>query len=74
MNRLEEAKKAFLEVRRILTEKHEDFVLAKAYKKPWKWYREHTTQEAIEILRAEVKGKTAAEDASRTDTGGGFSF
>lgn len=55
MNRLKEAKKAFLEVRDILTEKHEDFALAKAYKKPWKWYREHTTQEAIEILRAEVK-------------------
>lgn len=33
MNRLEEAKKAFLEVRSILTEKHEDFALAKAYKK-----------------------------------------
>lgn len=55
MNRLEEAKKAFLEVRRILTEKHEDFALAKAYKKPWKWYREHATQEAIEILRTEAK-------------------
>lgn len=55
MNRLEEAKKAFLEVRSILIEKHEDFALAKAYKKPWKWYREHTTQEAIEILRSEVK-------------------
>ena len=55
MNRLEEAKKAFLEVRRILTAKHEDFALAKAYKKPWKWYREHATQETIEILRAEVK-------------------
>lgn len=55
MNRLEEAKKAFLEVRHILTEKHENFALAKAYKKPWKWYREHTTQEAIKILRAEAK-------------------
>ena len=55
MNRLEEAKKAFLGVRRILTEKHEDYALAKAYKKPWKWYREHATQEAIEILRTEAK-------------------
>lgn len=55
MSRLEEAKKAFLEVRRILTEKHEDFALAKAYKKPWKWYREHATQEATEILRTEAK-------------------
>lgn len=56
MNRLEEAKKAFLEVRDILAEKHEDFALARAYKKPWKWYREHTTQEAIETLRAEAEG------------------
>lgn len=56
MSRSEEAKKAFLEVRDILAEKHEDFALARAYKKPWKWYREHTTQEAIEILRAEAKG------------------
>lgn len=55
MNRLEESEKAFLEVRRILTENHEDFALARAYKKPWKWYREHTTQEAIGILRAEAK-------------------
>lgn len=56
MNRLEEAKKAFLEVRDILAEKHEDFALARAYKKPWKWYRQHTAQEAIKILRAEAKG------------------
>lgn len=55
MNKLEEAQKAFLKVRNILTEKYEDFALAKAYKKPWKWYREHTTQEAIKILRAEAK-------------------
>jgi hypothetical protein len=55
VNSIETAKKAFLEVRCILTEKHEDFALAKAYKKPWKWYREHATQEAIEILRTEAK-------------------
>jgi hypothetical protein len=55
MNRLEEARKAFLKVRNIPTEKHEDFALAKAYKKPWKWYREHTTEEAINILRTEAK-------------------
>lgn len=30
MNRLEEAKKAFLEVRDILAEKHEGFALARA--------------------------------------------
>lgn len=55
MNKLEEAKNAFLKVRCILTKKHEDFALAKAYKKPWKWYREHTTQEAIKILIAEAE-------------------
>ena len=56
MNRLEEAKKAFLEVRDILAKEREDFALARAYKKPWRWYREHTTQEAIKILRAEAEG------------------
>lgn len=56
MSRLEEAKRAFLKVRDILAEKHEDFALARAYKKPWKRYRGHTTQEAIKILRAEAKG------------------
>ena len=55
MNRLEEAKKAFLEVRYILAKEREDFALARAYKKPWRWYREHTTQEAIKILRTEAK-------------------
>lgn len=55
MNRFEEAQKAFFKVRDILTEKHEDFALARAYKKPWKWYRERTTQEAIEILIAEAR-------------------
>ena len=57
MNRLEEAKKAFLEVRRFLKEKNKDFRFAKAYKKPWKWYREHSTQEAIKNLRAEAETK-----------------
>ena len=54
MNRLEEANNAFLEVRDILAEKREDFALARAYKKPWRWYREHTTQEAVNILIAEA--------------------
>lgn len=54
MNKLEESKKAFLKVRDYLLKNQEDFALARAYKKPWKWYREHTTQESIEILRAEV--------------------
>ena len=54
MNKLEEAEKAFLKVRDYFLETQEDFALTKAYSKPWKWYREHTTDEAIEILRAEV--------------------
>ena len=54
MNKLEESTKAFLKVKNILLQNQEDFALARAYKKPWKWYREHTTQEAIEILRAEA--------------------
>ena len=56
MNKLEEAQKAFLKVRDYLLENQEDFALARAYKKPWKWYREHTKQEAIKILRAEAEG------------------
>lgn len=54
MAKLEEAQKTFLKVRDYLLKNQEDFALAKAYSKPWKWYREHTTDEAIEILRAEV--------------------
>ena len=54
MNKLEEAKKAFLKVRDYLLENQEDFALARAYKKPWKWHMEHAEKEAIEILRKEV--------------------
>lgn len=54
MNKLEEAKKAFLKVRDYLLENQEDFALARAYKKPWKWYMEHAEKEAIEILRKEA--------------------
>lgn len=54
-DKLEIAEKQFLKVRKILSDNNEYFALAKSYKKPWKWYREHTTQEAIEILKAEAK-------------------
>lgn len=54
MTKLEEHTKAFLEVRDELLKNGEDFALAKAFKKPFKWYGEHTKQEAIEILRAEA--------------------
>ena len=54
MNKLEESKKSFLKVRDYLLKNQENFALARAYKKPWKWYREHATKEAIEILRKEA--------------------
>ena len=54
MTKLEEAQKEFLKVRDYLLKNQEDFALAKAYKKPLKWYKEHATKEAIEILRKEV--------------------
>lgn len=47
-------KKNFFEVRKNLYEMGEEFAVARAYKKPWKWYREHTIEEAIEILRSEA--------------------
>lgn len=50
----EQHKERFLQIRGYFTRTGEGFALAKAYKKPWKWYREHTTQEAIEILRTEA--------------------
>ncbi len=52
--RFEQHKNAFLQVRDYFTKTGENFALAKAYKKPWKWYGERTTQEAIKILRAEA--------------------
>lgn len=58
MTRLEEATKAFLKVRDYFLQTQEDFALAKVYGKPWKWYREHTTGEAIEILRAETNAQS----------------
>lgn len=57
MNRIEQSKKHFLKIRYILLKNNENFALAKMYKKPWKWYREHTTQEAIEILRKEANAQ-----------------
>lgn len=51
----EQHKERFLQIRDYFTRTGEYFALAKAYKKPWKWYGERTKQEAIEILRAEAK-------------------
>ena len=54
MTKLEQHTKAFLEVRDTLESMGEMFALARAYKKPYKWYGEHTTQEAVNILIAEA--------------------
>ena len=55
MTRLEEAKKAFIAVRDYFL--NEDNGTSQAYrlawKKPLKFYREHTLEEAIEILKRE---------------------
>lgn len=55
MGRLEEATKKFLEVRKILDGKGENFALARAYKKPLKWYKEQSVSVAVEILEQEAK-------------------
>lgn len=54
MSRYEENMNAFLKVRDKLVESGEGFALARAFKKPVKWYGEHSTAEAIEILRTEA--------------------
>lgn len=55
MNRIEKAHEAFMEVMDELKKNGEYFALAKAFKKPRKWYREHSKDEAIEILKLEAK-------------------
>ena len=57
MTKLEQHTKAFLEVREILENMGEMFALARAYKKPYKWYGEHTTREAVNILIAEANNQ-----------------
>lgn len=52
---LEQHKERFLQIRDYFTRTGEGFALAKAYKKPWKWYGLQPVQESIEILRAEAK-------------------
>ena len=54
MRKYEENMKAFLKVRDELLENGEDFALAVAFHKPIKWYGEHSTAEAIKILRVEA--------------------
>ena len=54
MTKYEEHMNAFLKVRNELLENQEDFALAIAFHKPIKWYGEHSTAEAIKILKAEA--------------------
>ena len=46
------------EIRDYLLKNQEPYALDAAYSKPWVWYRDHTTQEAIEILRKETEFQT----------------
>lgn len=46
--------KKFLEVKKVLQEEKEYFALAKAYKKPYKWYGKQTVKESVEILKEEA--------------------
>ena len=46
------------EIRDYLLKNQEPYALDAAYSKPWVWYRDHTTQEAIEILRKETELQT----------------
>lgn len=57
MNKLEQHQKAFLQVRDTLQNMGEMFALARAYKKPFRWYGEHTKEEAVNILIAEANNK-----------------
>ena len=57
MNKLEQHTKTFLQVRDTLQNMGEMFALARAYKKPFRWYGEHTTEEAVNILIAEANNK-----------------
>lgn len=44
----------FLKVREILHKNNELFALSKGFKKPIKWYGQHSIEEAVEILRSEA--------------------
>lgn len=54
--------KNFFEVRKKLYEMGEDFAVAKAYKKPWKWYREHTIDEAVALLIQEANERRISNE------------
>lgn len=43
----------FMKVMEILQSQNDSFALAKAFKKPFKWYGQYTIQEAVEVLKIE---------------------
>lgn len=42
--------KKFIEVRDTLSQNNQQYAYRMAYKQPWKFYKEHTTEEAANIL------------------------
>lgn len=54
MNDWKELNNRFREVYTALKEQKEIAAYIKAWEKPWKFYREHTAKEAIEILIKEA--------------------
>lgn len=52
---MDKAMQTFLEVREQLNTPETRLEYNRCYKKPWRFYRKHTTQEAIAILKEEVK-------------------
>lgn len=51
----EEQKKRFLEVRRALNTSDTILAYNLCWKKPWKFYKEHTVEDAIKILLEETE-------------------
>lgn len=47
----------FLKVMEILQSQNNNFALARAFKKPMKWYGQYTVDKAIEILKMEEREK-----------------
>ena len=55
MNKIEVAQQAFCKVRDSIDRSKHIMAYNRAFKKPLKFYREHTTDEAIKILIAETE-------------------
>lgn len=53
-NRMEEATQNFIKVRDKLNTPETRVAFNLCWKKPWKFYREHSTDEAVQILKQEA--------------------